>query len=58
MNITRSRLMQFVPAGFYKEYMTNEPVLYFAGEFVGNDNGIGVYDLCIARMPFYGAWAV
>lgn len=58
MNIIRNRLKQFTRESFYRQYMTHLPVLNLVPEVLAGDNGIGVYDLCLARMPFYGAWAV
>lgn len=56
MNIIRNRLKRFVPERFYKAYILTPPIIYFAGELLGNDVGIGVHDICIERMPFQGAW--
>lgn len=58
MNIVRNRLKQFTRKNFYRQYMTHLPVLYLVPEVLTEDSGIGVYDLCLARMPFYGVWAV
>lgn len=58
MNIVRNRLKQFTRENFYRQYMNHLPVLYLVPEVLTEDSGIGVYDLCLARMPFYGVWAV